>query len=173
MPKKQYAGTIETYEAKLARVMTRLGVDDDHYQCDYHESKAGCVVFVEMQYGGKAYRFENSSAKSAACGRNLTFKSDLLGEIVYSLEGLARAVEKGIFTLDMLLVGVPALPAGRPLKPCFQAMGFTETPKDVETVKARYHRMAEVLHPDKGGDAAAFAKLRENFEACLAAMETP
>ncbi len=168
---KQYRRTLEDFEKKLARVMERLGVDADHYQCDYHKSKAGCVVFVEMRYGGSVYRFENSGAKSAACGRGLTYKSDLFGEIVYSLEGLARAVEKGIFTLDMLLAGVPALPAGEPLEPCFQAMGFTERPGSVEEVRAQYHRMAQVMHPDKDGNAGAFANLSENYEACLRAME--
>ena len=167
---KQYRGTLEDFEKKLSRVMERLGVDADHYQCDYHESKAGCSCFVEMRYGGSTYRFENSSAKSKACGRGLIYKSDLFGDIVYSLEGLARAVEKGIFTLDMLLEGVPALPAGEPLEPCFQALGFIERPKSAEEAKAQYRRMAQVMHPDKGGDAAAFAALSENYKACMVAM---
>lgn len=168
--KKRYSGTLEDFEAKLARVMTRLGVDQDHYQCDYHESKAGCEVFVEMRYGGSTYRFENSSAKSAACGRDLVYKSDLFGEIVYSLEGLARAVEKGIFTLDMLLEGVPALPSGKPLEPWAAALGFTQMPEDLEAVKARYHRMATVLHPDSGtgGDADGFSNLVAHYEAAKA-----
>ena len=46
---KQYRGTLEDFEKKLSRVMERLGVDADHYQCDYHESKAGCSCFVEMR----------------------------------------------------------------------------------------------------------------------------
>ncbi len=168
---KWYRGTLEEFEDKLVRVMKRLGVDEDHYQCDYHESKAGCVVFVEMQYHGQAYRFENSSEKSKACGRGLIYKSDLLAEIVYSLEGLARAVEKDIFTLDMLLTGVPSLPAGKPLEPCFAALGFSQRPETAEEVQKQYRRMAKSMHPDAGGDAAAFEMLTQNYNACLAAME--
>ena len=89
----------------------------------------------------------------------------------YDVEGLARAVEQGIFTLDMLLVGVPALPAAAPLEPCFQALGFTKRPADVETVKDQYKRMAKVMHPDAGGSKAAFNDLIENYTACLGAME--
>lgn len=167
--KKQYSGSMEDFEKKLGRVMERLGVE--HYQYDWSQGKAGSSCFVEMRYGGSTYRFENSSAKSASCGRKLTYVSDLFGSVVYSLEGLARAVEQGIFTLDMLLVGVPALPSATPLEPCFQALGFSERPPDVEAIKRQYKRMAQVMHPDKGGSDEAFATLTENYEACLQALE--
>lgn len=168
---KQYRGTLEDFEKKLSRVMGRLGVDADHYQCDYYERKAGCSCFVEMRYKDKTYRFENSSAKSAACGRGLVYKSDLFGEIVYSLEGLARAVEKGIFTLDMLLEGVPALPEAPTMEPCFTALGFANRPATIEDIKTQYKRLAKVMHPDSGGSGEAFTALTKNYNACLRAMK--
>lgn len=167
--KKQYNGDTTTFEKKLGRVMERLGVEK--YQCDWTQRKGGSSCFVEMQYGGSTYRFENSSEKSAACGRNLVYVSDLLAAVVYSLEGLARAVEQGIFTLDMLLAGVPALPAAPPLEPCFAAMGFNERPETAEAVRMQYKRMAQVMHPDKGGSEEAFTALTENYQACLRAVE--
>lgn len=167
--KKQYSGDTAAFEKKLGRVMERLGVEK--YQSDWTQRKGGSSCFVEMQYGGSTYRFENSTEKSAACGRNLVYVSDLFAAVVYSLEGLARAVEQGIFTLDMLLAGVPALPAAPPLEPCFQALGFAERPSDAEAVKTQYKRMAQALHPDKGGSAEAFTALTENYHACLLAME--
>ena len=41
---KQYRGTLEDFEKKLSRVMGRLGVDADHYQCDYYERHGGAAV---------------------------------------------------------------------------------------------------------------------------------
>ncbi len=168
--RKQYSSDFATMEKKLARVMERLGVGPDQFQSSWTQGKGGSSCFVEMRYGGSTYRFENSTEKSAACGRNLTYASDLFAAVVYSLEGLARAIEQNIFTLDMLLEGVPALPAAPPLEPCFQALGFSTRPLDAGEVKAQYRRMAQVMHPDKGGTQEAFAALSENYEACLRAL---
>lgn len=167
--KKQYSGDLNYFEAKLGRVMDRLGVEK--YQWDWSQSRAGASCWVEMRYGGSTYRFENSSRKSAECGRGLIYASDLLASIVYSLEGLARAVEQGIFTLDMLLVGVPALPAAAELEPCFVALGFDRRPADAEEVKQQFRRLAKERHPDVGGDEGAFVALREQYQACLTALE--
>lgn len=163
--KKQYNGDLDFFERKLGRVMERLGVEK--YQWDWSQSRAGATCWVEMRYGASAYRFENSSRKSSECGRGLIYASDLLASIVYSLEGLVRAVEQGIFTLDMLLVGVPALPAAHDLEPCFVALGFSERPTSVEEVKRQFNRLAKVTHPDMGGDGKAFAALSDNYQACL------
>ena len=167
---KQYSMTLEEAEKKLGRVMDRLGVEK--YQSSWTQGKGGSSCYVEMRYGASTYRFENSTAKSAACGRDLTYVSDLFAVVVYSLEGLARAVEQGIFTLDMLLAGVPALPeVSEALDPCFAAMGFSTMPSSAEQIKEQYRRMSKVLHPDAGGDAAAFATLTRNYEACMAALK--
>lgn len=164
--KKQYTGTVEDFEKKLGRVMGRLGVEK--YQSNWSQGKGGASCHVEMMYGGKVYRFENTSQKSADCGRNLYYVSDLFAEVVYSLEGLARAVEKGIFTLDMLLAGVPALPAAPTMEPCFVAMGFSAMPAGENEVKEQYRRLAKVMHPDTaGGSEEAFVALNRNYEACL------
>lgn len=167
---KQYSSSLEDLEKKLGRVMERLGVEK--YQSNWTQGKGGSSCYVEMRYGASTYRFENSTAKSAACGRGLTYVSDLFAAVVYSLEGLARAVEQGIFTLDMLLVGVPALPesTSQPLDPCFVALGFSTMPDSPEQIKEQYRRLSKVLHPDAGGDAAAFTSLTRNYEACLAAF---
>ena len=82
MAGKQYRGTTEDFEAKLARVMARLGVDEDHYQSNWTSGKGGASCWVEMQYAGSVYRFENSTEKSRQCGRNLVWVSDLFGAVV-------------------------------------------------------------------------------------------
>lgn len=173
MAGKQYRGTTEDFEAKLARVMARLGVDEDHYQSNWTSGKGGASCWVEMQYAGSVYRFENSTEKSRQCGRDLVYVSDLFGAVVYALEGLARAVEQGIFTLDMLLSGALALPAAPEVEPCFAALGFDRRPATAEEVLAKYRRMAKVMHPDKGGDVNAFVALKTNTDQCLKLMEAP
>lgn len=167
--KKQYSGDTAAFEKKLARVMERLGVEK--YTYDWTSGRAGSSCYVEMRYGASTYRFENSSEKSKTCGRNLTYVSDLFAAVVYSLEGLARAVEQGIFTLDMLLTGVPALPEAVQIEPCFAALGFSQMPSTEEEVKAQYRHMAKAMHPDYGGDDTSFAELTENYNACMGALK--
>ena len=166
---KHYTGSIADFEKKLDRIMERLGVTDFKY--DYTDTRSMRSCWVEMIYKGRAYRFENSNGKSKASGRDLNYISDLLWSIAYSLEGLARAIEQGIFTLDMLLAGVPALPEAASLEPCFQAMGFSKRPETVEEVKAQYRRMSKVVHPDNGGTTDSFIALMQNYEQCLSLIE--
>lgn len=154
-------------------MMERLGVEAEAYNYDWRQGRTGCSCFVEMRYHGSVYRFENSTEKSRECGRNLHYAMDLFAAVVYSLEGLARAVEQGIFTLDMLLSGVPSLPeaVGTPLEACFLALGFDRMPGSAAEVKERYHQLARQRHPDKGGSDLAFNLLRENYGACIAKLE--
>lgn len=163
---KQYSGSMNDFEKKLERVMKRLGVEKYHY--DYASTRTSSSCYVEMRYGASTYRFENSTAKSRDCGRNLTYISDLFGDVVYSLEGLARSVERGILTLDMLLVGVPSLPAAQPLEPCFVALGFTQRPESIEQIAAQFRKTAKTAHPDAGGTNEAFISLEENYKAAMA-----
>ena len=165
MSEKQYRATLDDSEKKLDRVMERLGVEK--YESNWTSGKAGNSCYVEMLYGGRAYRFENSTAKSYECGRKLAHTSDLFAAVVLSLEALARAVEQGIFSLDMLLEGKLALPEGQPLEPCFQALGFASRPKSKDEVKEAYRRMSKAMHPDKGGNEEEFIVLNENYRRCL------
>lgn len=165
MNRKQYIASFEESEKKLERVMARLGVKD--YQSNWTSGKGGSSCYVEMRYGASTYRFENSTEKSAKCGRGLTYASDLFAAVVYSLEGLARAVEQGIFSLDMLLVGVPALPEATSLPPCFTALQIFGGKPTEEDVEASYKRLCKVAHPDAGGSKAAFMALTEARDAAL------
>lgn len=93
--------------------------------------------------------------------------TDLFAQIVLALEGLARAIENGIFTLDMLMAGVPALSAAADIPDCFKAMGFERLPEDADSVKAKYRELAKSAHPDAGGDEDAFLALQSNLNKCL------
>lgn len=165
MPKKKYSGDTAVYEKKLERVMGRLGVTEYNY--DWNRNSC----YVEMLYGNRVYRFENSIEKSEKSGQNLTYVSDLFAAVVYTLEGLARATERKILSLDILLAGVPSLPPGKPLEPCFAVLGFTERPRSKTEVESRYRKMAMTMHPDGGGNTDAFIALEQNYKHCLELIE--
>jgi len=157
--KKIYSGN---YEAKLARVMERLGAESYNYDW----SRADC--FIEFTYHGQLYRFEHSLKKAEASGQHIVYVSDLFAQLVISLEDIARMSERGIYQLSAWIEGMKALPAPRAaVPPCFQAMGFTDLPESAEDIKVQYKRMAKVMHPDAGGSAAAFDALTASYKACL------
>lgn len=157
---KQY-GSPESYEAKLEKVMARLGVEEYKYDWSRFES------WVSFVYKGKPYRFSHSVENARAHGVDIRYGSDVFAQVVLSLEDLARMVERGIYDLSTWVAGMKYLPAGDPVEPCFAALGFSERPKTAEDVTAQYRRMAKVMHPDAGGDETAFMVLSENYRRCL------
>lgn len=161
---KQYAEPA-AYEAKLEKVMGRLGVD----KYDYDWSRFEC--WVSFVYKGQAYRFCHSVENAKAHGVNIRYGSDVFAQVVLSLEDLARMVERGIYDLSIWAAGMKYLPAAKPLEPCFAGLGFIEMPKTAEEVKTQYRRIAKVMHPDSGGDETAFVALCENYRKCLEMME--
>ncbi len=50
---------------------------------------------------------------------------------------------------------------------CIRALGLTMPCTEVD-VKRAYRRLAEKLHPDRGGDARRFLVIQEHFEEALA-----
>lgn len=161
---KQYADPA-SYEAKLEKVMGRLGVEE----YDYDWSRFEC--WVSFVYKGQPYRFSHSVENAKAHGVNIRYGSDVFAQVVLSLEDLARMVERGIYDLSTWVAGMKYLPAGKPLESCFSWLNFTERPTSKEEVKARYHQIAKRLHPDAGGDSVEFELLKENYQRCLELME--
>ena len=113
---KQYAAP-ETYEAKLEKVMSRLGVE----QYDYDWSRFEC--WVSFAYKGQPYRFSHSIDNAKAHGVDVRHGSDVFAQLVLSLEDLARMVERGIYDLSTWVAGMKYLPAGKNLEPCFAWLG--------------------------------------------------
>lgn len=157
---KQYAEPA-TYEAKLEKVMSRLGVE----QYDYDWSRFEC--WVSFSYKGQPYRFSHSVENAKSHGVNIRYGSDVFAQVVLSLEDLARMVERGIYDLSTWVAGMKYLTAGKTIEPCFSGLGFVERPKTANEVKSQYRRMAKAMHPDAGGDEAAFVALGENYRKCL------
>lgn len=160
---KQYAEPA-AYEAKLEKVMARLGVES----YDYDWSRFEC--WVSFTYKGQPYRFSHSVKNAQEHGVNIRYGSDVFAQVVLSLEDLARMVERGIYDLSTWVAGMKYLPAAETVEPCFIALGFPKRPATVEDVKTRFKMLAKALHPDAGGNADAFNTLMLNYERCLQAM---
>lgn len=160
MPSKQY-GAADQYEAKLARVMERLGVESFNYNWDRH----GC--WVEFRYRAELYRFDHSIEKAKTRGVNLRYGSDAFAQVVLALEDLARMVERGIYELSTWVAGMKYLPPPVEVPTFFKFLGYTEVPSGPEEVKERYRQLAKQLHPDAGGNQEDFLKLKDQAERCL------
>lgn len=161
---KKYAAPA-SYEAKLEKVMGRLGVE----QYDYDWSRFEC--WVTFTYKGQPYRFSHSVENAQAHGVDILYGSDVFAQVVLSLEDLARMVERGIYDLSTWVAGMKYLPQAKAIEPCFAGLGFIERPTTAEAVKAQYKRMAKSMHPDVGGDSAAFTALTANYQRCMELME--
>lgn len=157
---KQYAEPA-TYEAKLEKVMSRLGVEE----YDYDWSRFLC--WVTFKYKGQHYRFEHSVENAQAHGVNIRYGSDVFAQVVLSLEDLARMVERGIYDLSTWAAGIKYLPESKKIEPCFVGLGFIERPETEEEIRSQYRRMAKSMHPDTGGSEAAFCALEKNYRRCL------
>lgn len=157
---KQY-GSAQSYEAKLSRVMERLGVKDYDYNFDRH----GC--WVQFKYRDEVYRFDHSIAKAKSRGVNLAYGSDAFAQVVLALEDLARMVERGIYDLSTWVAGLRFLPAPVEVPACFRTLGFEQLPASAEDVKDRYRTLAKERHPDTGGDAETFQRLKAAAEEAL------
>ena len=150
---KQYADPAN-YEAKLEKVMKRLGVE----QYNYDWIRFTC--FVEFWYNGQFYRFDHSVENAKAHGQNIRYGSDIFAQVVLTLEDIARMTERGIYELQTWISGLKTLPASAPLPECFKVLQFDVLPTEEEII-ARYRQLAKAMHPDVGGTEEMFRKLTE------------
>lgn len=150
---KQYAEPA-TYEAKLEKVMARLGVESYNYDW----SRFSC--WVEFQYKGQYYRFEHSVENAQAHGNNIKYGSDVFAQVVLTLEDIARMTERGIYELQTWIAGLKALPKPKEIDDCFRLFGFTEIPT-IEQLQERYRALVKVAHPDAGGTSEYFMQIQE------------
>ena len=150
---KQYAEPA-TYEAKLEKVMARLGVE----KYDYNWDRFSC--WVEFMYKSQHYRFSHSVENAKAHGVNIKYGSDVFAQVVLSLEDLARMVERGIYDLSTWVAGMKYLPERTEIPAFFQVLQFSEIPSGVDAVEKQFKRLAKVAHPDVGGTEDQFQVLQ-------------
>ena len=161
--KKKYAAP-DTYEAKLDRVMERMGASEYNYNWDRHSA------WVEFRMKGQLYRFDHSVDKARARGFELTYGSDVFAQLVITLEDLARMGERGIYELQTWLEGMKFLPPPMVIPDFLKQLGFESIPTSSEEIKARFKTLAKQAHPDVGGNNERFITLqnaaRQALEYC-------
>ena len=157
---KQY-GDSDTYERKLEKVMSRLGVEEYEYNWDRYGG------WVQFRLKGELYRFEHSVLKARERGLNLRYGSDAFAQVVLSLEDIARMVERGIYELSTWVAGMRFLPPATEIPGYFKTLGFVEIPTSEEDVKSRYRSLAKKAHPDAGGSKEGFEQLKQDTEKAL------
>lgn len=151
---KQYAEPA-AYEAKLEKVMARLGIE----KYDYNWSRFECwVTFV---YKGQPYRFSHSVANAQAHGVDIKYGSDVFAQVVLSLEDLARMVERGIYDLTTWVAGMKYLPEAAGLPGWARTLQFEKIPATWDEVERRFRQLAKVSHPDTGGSEEQFRTLQQ------------
>ncbi len=163
MPTKVY-GPTSGYEAKLRRVMHRLGVQKYDWNHDRREA------WIEFRYKDQLYRFYHTVARAQARkgrGSKVELGSDVFAMLVLALEDLARLVDRGIYDLSVWTAGLKALPPPVEIPPCLRFLGFDRIPEGAAEVEGRFREMAKTLHPDAGGSAAAFRDLQAAREQAL------
>ena len=153
---KQYADAA-TYEAKLEKVMSRLGVE----KYDYNWDRFSC--WIEFWYKGQMYRFEHSIENAKAHSNNIKYGSDAFAQVVLTLEDIARMTERGIYELSTWVAGLKALPKPKDIPQCFLLLGFNDIPTS-EELKKRYKELAKVNHPDAGGNNEYFISIQNAYE---------
>lgn len=165
--KKSYQGSIDTYSAKLKRVMERFGIPKDGFEWNYDRFGAH-VAFV---YKGKWYRFEQTIESAKTHGVELRFGKDCFAQIVLALEKLVYMVELGIYDLDVWISGMKSLPPATHIPDCFQKLGFDEIPKSVAEIEKAYRQKSLEAHPDHGGSDTTFHELTVAKEKALQLVE--
>lgn len=161
---KQYASA-ESYEAKLEKVMARLGVEKYNYNWD----RFSC--WIEFFYKGNLYRFEHSTVNAKNHGNDVKYGSDVFAQVVLTLEDIARMTERGIYELQTWISGLKALPPKTELPSCFTFLQFDKIPDTVQEIKERYRQLCKVYHPDAGGTAEMFQKLTDAQNEAIALLE--
>jgi DnaJ-class molecular chaperone with C-terminal Zn finger domain len=161
MSAKQYAPA-ENYEAKLEKVMSRLGIE----KYNYNRDRFSC--WVEFSYKGQIYRFSHSIDNAKETVR---YSSDVFAQVVLALEDLARMVERGIYDLSTWVAGMKYLPPTAEVPDCFRVLGYDRLPASAEEVSRRYKSLAKSAHPDTGGSKEQFVTLNAAYEQAVKYFE--
>lgn len=146
------------------------------------------VISSNMQYrqDGLPYSRQNVSDTGVAvyftmhgkqqcipCDRWISLEENLraIAKTIEALRGIERWGAREM--VDAAFSGFKELPASsgtavNPVKPWNEVLGVLSDASH-EEIKRAYHQLAHFHHPDKGGSAAAFQKIRDAYEEGLRA----
>jgi hypothetical protein len=87
------------------------------------------------------------------------------GLLAIDIRAYLRSLRGALVRVRYHFAGIPQW-ARLETPACLIALGL-RLPCNQEQVRQAYHRMAENLHPDRGGERRRFAQLRRDFEMSL------
>lgn len=153
---------LQTYEAKLERVMERLGVE----KFDYDWTRREC--WIEFWYRGQLYKFVHSVANAQAHGIDISSMVPMyLRRWFYPWRTSRAWWSVASMTLSVWVAGMKYLPEAQNIPSCFVAMQFQVIPENANTVQERYRKLAKVAHPDTGGSAEQFEALQKAYRQAM------
>lgn len=80
-----------------------------------------------------------------------------------------RALRRALAVVTYHFPGIPNW-ARHQTPACLVALGL-QLPCTADDVRQKYRRLAETLHPDRGGDRRRFSQLHRDFESALRFLE--
>jgi len=87
--------------------------------------------------------------------------------MLLDIRAYLRALRRALVCVSSLIRTAPTPDWARRYTPaCLRSLGL-ELPCSEVDVKRAYRRLAEQLHPDRGGDAKRFLKLQQDFHAAM------
>ena len=97
----------------------------------------------------------------------LAVAAPILGYVLVAIDIRAyiRALRGALVRFTYHFPGVPTW-ARQETPACLTALGL-RLPCSAEQVRQAYHRIAEHVHPDRGGDRRRFSQLQKDFESSL------
>jgi hypothetical protein len=155
--KKKY-GDVNNYEKKLKRVMDRLEIEKYDYNWDRISS------YVEFEYKGELYRFEQNKDNAQFRGIEIQYGTDCFAQLVLTLEDIARMVERGIYDLQTWVTGIKCLPSEKPF--FYKVLNLPDN-FTMEELEKRYKELIKKCHPDVGGSEEEFILVRRAYEYAL------
>ena len=165
--------TVSTASVQIDDVVRRLGGRDlilstnlalriDGFPRSGQPEPADPGVAVYFQRKGQQLVF--------ACDRYSTVRENLraVGMHLNAIRGQERW---GVGTLDQAFAGYAALPEHASGEPWWQTLGLAAIPESLADLQSGYRAAAKRAHPDTGGSAEEFQRVRSAFAQGQAALQ--
>ncbi len=170
LPHWNHHDSFTTLKQQLAACMQTLPVT----AWDWNADRYG--AWVEWTWQHQLYRLEMAKDRESFLDMDSDasplYGSEALSHILEALTHLSALAQLPFGDWGHWTSALHVTTSRRPLEPCFITLGFTERPYDPVTVRDHYRQMTKQMHPDAGGDSAAFRALKEALDIALTLVGT-
>ncbi len=146
------------YEKKLDIIMNNLKIEKYDYNWDRYGS------WVQFHYKDNRYKLEHNIEKARLQGMIMNYGSEAFAQIVLALEDLYRAINRGIYNLDIWLSGMKMSSEKNSANGFYELLGFNQQPSSVEEIWEQYHKRIKDFNLDNNGEQPAVKTLKEAAE---------